>query len=107
MGQKKIGGLWHKERVYRIVNDDISDLNQVKDISAMEILADTLPDRTGSPLSIKNLSEDLEVHHATVKKWIQILDNLYYSFRIPPYGAPKIRAVPKRTKTFIYGTGVL
>jgi predicted AAA+ superfamily ATPase len=94
--------LWQRERTYRIIHDDIRDLEQVKEITSLELLADALPLRTGSPLSMKNLANDLEVHHATIKNWIQILDNLYFSFRILPYGVPKIRAVTKEQKLYLW-----
>ena len=98
--------LWHNERTYRIIHDDIRDLSQVRDLSSIELLADALPVRVGSPLSVKNLADDLSVHHQTVSHWLEILDNIYYSYRILSYGAPKIRAVKKRGN-YTYGIGVL
>lgn len=94
--------LWQRERTYRIINDDIRDLERVKEISALELLADNLPARIGSPLSVKNLSNDLEAHHATVKNWLQMLDNVYLSFRISPFGSPQIRAVKKEQKLYLW-----
>jgi len=101
-GTEKNLKLWQRERAYRIVNDDIRDLERVKEINSIELLVDALPFRVGSPLSVKNLSEDLEAHHATVKNWIQILDNVYFSFRISPFGAPKIRSVKKEQKLYLW-----
>jgi predicted AAA+ superfamily ATPase len=94
--------LWQRERTYRIINDDIRDLERVKEISSLELLADGLIQRVGSPLSVNNLAKDLEAHHATIKNWLHILDNVYYSFRISPYGAPKIRAVKKEQKLYLW-----
>ena len=94
--------LWHRERTYRIINDDVRELNQVKELNAVEILADALPERIGSPLSIKNLADDLNVHHATASRWVQILDNIYYSYRILPFHSPKIRAVKKEQKLYLW-----
>ncbi|MCY4321867.1 MAG: AAA family ATPase [Bdellovibrionaceae bacterium] len=94
--------LWHKERVYRIIHDDLRDLDQVKELSSMELLADALPFRVGAPLSIKNLADDLLTNHSTIRRWVQILDNIYYSYRISPYGAPKIRAVKKEQKLYLW-----
>ncbi|MBN1114207.1 MAG: ATP-binding protein, partial [Oligoflexia bacterium] len=99
--------LWHRERSYRIINDDIRDLERVKEISLVELLADAIPSRVGSPLSYKNLAEALGVHHATVKQWVQILDNVYYSFRISPFGAPRIRAVKKEQKIYLWDWSVI
>lgn len=101
-GTEKNLKLWQRERTYRIINDDIRDLERVREISSIELLADALPSRIGSPLSLKNLANDLETHHATIKNWVQILDNVYFSYRISPYGAPKIRAVKKEQKLYLW-----
>jgi len=61
-----------------------------------------LPERVGSPLSIKSLSEDLQVAHETVSRWISILEKLYVCFRILPFGAPRIRAVKKEAKLYLW-----
>ncbi len=94
--------LWHKERVYRIINDDVRDLERVREITSIELLADALPTRVGTPLSINSLAGDLAAHHQTIEKWIQILERLYFCFRIPPYVAPKIRSVKKEKKLFLW-----
>ena len=60
------------------------------------------PDRVGSPLSIRSLSEDLQVAHQTVARWLTMLEKLYVCFRIPPFGAPRIRAVKKETKLYLW-----
>lgn len=93
---------WHQSRLSRIVRADIRDIEQVSDIDKMELLAEELPRRVGSPLSLKSLGEDLELDPKTVKRWVEILDNMYYCFRIPPYGAPKIRAVKKEQKLYLW-----
>ncbi len=85
-----------------MVRDDLRDLEQVREVSLLEHLVDLLPARVGSPLSIKSLSEDLQVDHKTVDRWITILDNLYVSFRIAPFGSPKIRAVRKSQKLYLW-----
>jgi len=94
--------IWQRDRVARVVRDDLRDLEQVREISLLDHLIDLLPSRVGSPLSIKSLSEDLGVDHKTVDRWLTILDNLYVSFRIAPFGAPKVRAVKKSQKLYLW-----
>ena len=106
-GSEKNLRLWHRERVHRVINDDIRDLERVKELDSIELLAETLSLRVGSPLSIKNLADDLSVHHATAARWIQILDNMYYSYRISPYGPPQIRAVKKEQKLYLWDWSVI
>jgi len=93
---------WHIERLTRLIEEDLRDLEHVRELSLIERLAEALPLRVGSPLSIKNLAEDLEVDFKTADRWITILENLYFAFRISPYGAPKIRAVKKEQKLYLW-----
>lgn len=94
--------IWQRDRISRVVREDLRDLEKVKEISLVELLVELLPSRVGSPLSIKSLREDIEVDHKTVERWLKILENLYYCFRIAPYGSPKIRAVKKEQKLYLY-----
>jgi predicted AAA+ superfamily ATPase len=93
---------WQRERLDRIVRDDVRDLERVREISLIELLVDALPSRVGSPLSVKNLREDLEVAHDTAERWLDILENVYVCFRIPPFGSPRIRAVKKSPKLYLW-----
>ena len=51
---------------------------------------------------MKKLRELLEVAHETVERWLKIFERMYYCFRIPPYGPPKIRAVKKEQKLYLW-----
>lgn len=94
--------LWCVERIYRVVNDDISDLENLKDYSRLELLAEILKERVGSLFSAKSLEEDLQVSQKTVIHWVEILERVYYLYRIYPFGAPKIRALKKTPKIFLW-----
>ena len=93
---------WQRERLSRVVHEDLRDLENVRQVALVELLAEALPNRVGSPLSVRSLSEDLQVAHATVERWLKILENLYVCFRIPPFGAPRIRAVKKEKKLYLW-----
>ena len=101
-GEVRAWRRWQRERLSRVVYEDLRNLENVRQIALIELLMEALPDRVGSPLSIKNLSEDLQVAHATANRWLEILENLYVCFRIPPFGAPRIRAVKKETKLYFW-----
>ncbi len=85
-----------------MVRDDIVNLEQVKEIGQIDLLASILPDRVGSVLSINNLREDLAVAFETADRWITILENLYFCFRIQPHGLPKLRAAKKEKKLYMW-----
>ena len=93
---------WHLQRRERIIYSDIRDLERIREISLIELLVEALPDRVGSPLSRKNLAQDLDVDFKTVENWLTILENVYYCFRVSPYGQPRIRAVKKEQKLYLW-----
>ncbi len=94
--------LWQNERLYRIVSDDIRSLENLREYSSIETLAEMLPSKICSPLSINSIAESLEFNFRTIEKWIKILEQVYYCFRILPFGAPKIRAVKKEKKLYLW-----
>ncbi len=93
---------WQRERQSRVIQEDLISLEQVREVSQLELLASILPLRVGSPLSINNLRQDLAVAFETADRYIRILENLYYCFRIPPYGLPKLRAAKKERKLYMW-----
>ncbi|MBT3960588.1 MAG: ATP-binding protein [Candidatus Marinimicrobia bacterium] len=98
---------WQRERLQKVIYDDIRDLEHVREISLMELLASELPNRVGAPLSIRNLRILLQIAPDTCERWVSIFDQMYYSFRIAPYGAPKIRAVKKEQKLYLWDWSII
>lgn len=91
---------WSRECRSRLVREDVAGLERVQDLGNLELLALRLPDLVGAPLSINALREDLQVSHKAVAGWIKVLERLYAVFRLPPFGAPRIRAVKKEQKHY-------
>ena len=89
---------WQRERLSRVIQEDLINLEHVKEVSQIDLLASILPERVGSPLSVNNLRQDLSVAFETADRWVTILENLYFFFRIQPYGLPKLRAATKEKK---------
>ena len=94
--------IWQRDRLSRVVGEDLRDLERVREISLVEHLVDLLPERVGSPLSVANLRQDLEIDHKTAERWLEMLENLYVCFRVAPYGSPRIRAVKKERKLYLW-----
>jgi predicted AAA+ superfamily ATPase len=93
---------WSLSYRTRLVREDISSLEQVSDLGRIELLFLRLPDLVANPLSINSLREDLQVHHTTVAKWLQIFERLYAIFRVSPFGSTRIKSVKKEQKHYHY-----
>lgn len=91
---------WAIEYRSRLIRDEVTSLESVRDLGAMEQLMLALPERVGSPLSRNALREDLDLNHQTVSRWLDIFERLYAIFRLAPFGAPRLRAVKKEQKHY-------
>lgn len=93
---------WSSERIERLVREDIRDLEPIRDLSLMEILVSILPSKVGSLLSLNSLREDVEVAHKTISHWMNILEQMYYHFRIYPFNAKTIQSLRKEPKMYLW-----
>lgn len=93
---------WQRERLTRVVQEDLMNLEQVKEVSQLDLLVHLLPARVGSILSLSNLKQDLQVAFETVERWILILENIYYCYRVSPFGLPLLRTAKKEKKLYLW-----
>lgn len=91
---------WSREYRNLIVREELTALERVFDLGRVEQMMLRLPELVGSPLSVNGLRGDLQVNHKTAEHWLQILERLHAIFRVPPFGAARIRAVKKERKHY-------
>ncbi len=101
-GENRFAKRWRLQYGDLLINEDLKSLESVRDIAKVELLYDKLRSCVGSVLSINSLREDLEVSFDSVKHWLEIFEKLYATFRISPYGPPKIKAVKKEQKLYFW-----
>lgn len=106
-GSERFARRWALSYRERLIREEVTSLESVSDLGRLELLALTLPERVGSPLSLNSLREDLQVSHQTLSRWADILERVYGIFRLPPFGAPKLRAVKKERKHYHYDWSVV
>ena len=101
-GSDRRAARWRLGYGTRLVREDLRDLERVRDLDKLELLLERLPVAVGSVLSINSFRGDLEVAFETVRSWIAALERLYAVFRVPPLGAPRIKAVKKEQKLYFW-----
>jgi predicted AAA+ superfamily ATPase len=93
---------WHRSHLEIILRQDLIDLYSGRDIKSIETLVMLLRDRVGSTISYANLARDLERDAHTIKRWLQLLEDLYIIFRITPYHKNIARSLLKEPKYYFY-----
>lgn len=99
---EKKANLWRRNRMERLVREDLRDLTRTLELSQIEMLASLLPEKVGALLSVASLREDLEVSFGTVKRWLNWLKELYYVFEIKPFTGSIKRSIRKEGKLFMW-----
>lgn len=93
---------WHADRVDILVREDIRDIENLRNISLLQVLIELMPDKVGSLFSINSLQHDLNVTHKTIASWVDILEKFYYHFRIYPFKFQKIKSLRKEPKLYLW-----
>jgi uncharacterized protein len=93
---------WRASRLDRLVNQDLASTEHLRNLPLVEQLMFLLPERVGSPLSLNNLREDLEVHYATIKHWMALLERVFYGFFILPHAGSAARMLKKEPKWYLW-----
>jgi predicted AAA+ superfamily ATPase len=93
---------WHNEKNARLFREDIRDIELIRDLSAMQLMGDILPERAGSLLSINSIREDLEISHRAASNYLNILESFYYCFRVYPYTSKTYRSLKKEPKLYLW-----
>ncbi len=93
---------WQKDRLDRFFREDVRDLEAVRDLAALELLADEIARRVGSPLSLNALREDLEVSHKALTHWMEVLERLYHVVRVRPFASRAVASLKKMPKAYLW-----
>ena len=101
-GNKKFYNLWKTTHLDVILKQDLIYQESLKNIKSIEILIDLLRNRVAQPISYSSLARDLQTSDKTVKKWLEILENMYVIFKVLPFHKNIARSYLKRPKYYFY-----
>ncbi|MDQ5768256.1 ATP-binding protein [Thiothrix subterranea] len=93
---------WRKERFDKVLQEDIRDLESIRNIQALRLLLDLLRTRVGGMVVISNLAQDIQVAPQTAQSWLESLERMYVVFRVMPYARDVARAILKPPKVYFF-----
>ncbi len=93
---------WSNTYSHQLIREDIRDLVDIKAISNIETLYFLLPSKTGSPLSVQSLANDLKVSYNTVRNWLEVFERFFLVFSIPTWTDKITRAIQKERKVYLW-----
>lgn len=93
---------WSQTYHRQLLREDMRDVGGLSNVQGAEDLFSLLPERVGSPLSMNSLAGDIGVSPHTVKKWIELFDRFFLSFRLSPWTGKLARAITKEKKLYLF-----
>lgn len=93
---------WKNLRRQQLFNEDIRDYTRVQEIYQIELLAEIMKNQTGQLTNYSNLANKVKVSVDTIRRWIKILDSLYYCFTIQPWSHNISRSLLKQPKVYLW-----
>lgn len=98
---------WRRLYRERMIKEDLRDLKEVRDIEQLKTLSYLLEDTVSGQLSYENIRQDLKVSFDTVRSWIELLEAVYFCYRIRPYSKGIKQAIRKEPKLYLFDWSIL
>ncbi|PWU06217.1 MAG: hypothetical protein C5B43_02140 [Verrucomicrobia bacterium] len=93
---------WQILRRQQLFREDVKDLSKVYESDLMEVLSSLLKHQAGQLLNYSNLANKIRVSDVTIRKWISILENLFYCFKVKPWHKNVARSLIKEPKIYLW-----
>ncbi|MBW2590542.1 MAG: ATP-binding protein [Deltaproteobacteria bacterium] len=94
--------IWSNTYKKQLLREDIRDLASLRSFDNVEILFSLLPSKIDNPLSMASLARDIHVSFDSIRSWIEIFENFFMVFRIPPWSKKISRAITKEKKLYLF-----
>lgn len=93
---------WWQQYLIRVTEEDLKDLTKLESVDLMRHILQIVPAKISAPLSIDSIRRDVDSTHATIKRYINTLSQLYLIFAIAPYAKKIHRSITKEKKYYFY-----
>jgi predicted AAA+ superfamily ATPase len=98
---------WRKQYVDGLVREDVLEIEQFSDFKSIKLCLEMLRSRVGSPVSYISIARDIGIAPNTVKKYIQVFEELYIVFRVTPFSGNIARSLLKEPKIYFFDTAMV
>ena len=92
---------WRRLYQERLVREDIRDLYDLRNLNQLQTLLLLIKDRAAGQLSYTSLREDLGTSLDSVLRWVDILESVYFSYRIRPFTVRVKNSLRREPKLYL------
>jgi len=98
---------WRRQYVDGLIREDALDFEKFSDFKSLRLCLELLRGRVGSPVSYSSIARDIGIAPNTVKKYIQVFEELFIVFRVSPFVGNVARSILKEPKIYFFDTALV
>ena len=98
---------WRAQYATDLIREDVLEFSRVHEVRTMQLMFDLLRERVGSPITLSNLAQALQISPSTAARYVEILEALYIVFRVTPWHRDVARSLLKEPKIYFLDTGLV
>ncbi len=93
---------WQNLKQEQLFQEDLRELTHIHDISRLQLLAHLLTEQVGGVVTYSQLAKKTQVSEPTVRKWLDVLKEVYFCFTIQPWSKNVARSLIKEPKVYLW-----
>ena len=101
-GNTRFYNRWKRTRLAQIFHEDIYDIARVQEIRLVEILAEVIAQQAGQLTSYASLARKIRASEDSIRRWLGVMESLYYCFSVRPYHTNISRSLRKEPKYYLW-----
>jgi len=92
---------WRSFRLSQLAKEDLREVTMLQDLGTMEVLVQILAERSGQQLTYAGIAQDTNIAGDTAKRWVGLLEQMHYGFRVAPWFKSVANSLRKEPKWFL------
>lgn len=93
---------WARLQHDQILRDEVRDMTAVREISQLNLLGVFLSEQAGGAVNYSSLGKFLRASSDSIRRWCDILENLYFCYFVRPYSRNIRRSLIKEPKVYLW-----
>ena len=93
---------WQRLRHQQLFREELRDLTRVQEVGKVQTLAQLVLQRAGELVTYSSLADGLDASIDSVKRWLAILESLYFYFPLRPWFRNVARSLRKEPKFYLW-----
>ena len=92
---------WKRTRLKLLFREELRDVTRIYEVGQVELLAEFIRQHAGQLINYASLARKIRASQDSIRRWIEVLESLYYCFLIRPWTKNLTRSLLKEPKVYL------